>query len=94
MISREELERIWNKEPVGWLKQHIKNNRGKSAFTIVARPYIKQYLDTVEITVYAKTSTAALNNTWELSKRVQEKYPSEQYKDIGWTYGIKSMKKK
>ena len=90
--DRAELERVWREEPVGWLKKHIKEHKGKQMFTVVARPYVKQYLDPVEQTVWAKNEKTALQQTWELSKKVREKYPLEQHKDIAWTYGIKYNK--
>lgn len=92
MISKEKMEQVWQEGPVGWLKNHNKQTRGKTAYTIVAKPYIKQYLDPVEMTVYAKSSAAAMKQTWELSAKVREKYPYDQYKDIAWSYGYKLEK--
>ncbi len=92
MISKEEMERVWREEPVGWLSKHNRQSRGKTAYTVVAKPYVKQYLDPVEMTVYAKTANAALKDTWKLSEKVREKYPYEQYKNIAWEYGIKHNK--
>lgn len=89
MISREEMERVWREEPVGWLKSHTKQTHGKMPFTIVAKPYVKQYLDPVETVVYAKTAKAAMKETWRLGSKVREKYPSEQYKNLAWEYGYK-----
>jgi hypothetical protein len=92
MITKEEMERVWREEPVGWLKKHIKESKGKSPFVIFAKPYTKQYLDPIEMTVYAKDSKSALKHTWELSSKVREKYPFDQHKNIAWEYGVKNSK--
>ena len=87
--SREELERVWQSERVGWLKDYNKNTRGKQPYTIVAKPYRKQYLNPVEITIWAKSPQGAMKHTWELSQKVREKYPYDEHKDIAWEYGYK-----
>jgi len=88
--SKEQLESVWTNGSVGWLKDYNKRAKGKTAYTVVARPYIKQYLDPIEDTVFAKSGAAALKQTWGLSAKVREKYPYEQYKDLAWSYGIKA----
>jgi hypothetical protein len=87
--SREELEKVWQSGSVGWLKNRNKNTKGKKPHTIVAKVYSKQYLDSVEITVLAKNSAAAMKETWRLSSAVREKYPHDQYKGITWSYSYK-----
>jgi len=88
--SKEELERVWNCEQLGWLKDYNKRARGKTAYTVVAKPYVKQYLDPVEATVFAKNQKKAIEEArYQLSDRVRKKYPYEQYKDMSWEYGIK-----
>jgi len=90
MITKEEMERVWNEEQPGWLKDFIKNTKGKKPFTLVARPYTKQYMDPIEVTVYAKTAKAAeKNGYWELNDAVRKQYPYEQNRDLAWERGIK-----
>lgn len=90
MITRQEMERVWNEEQPGWLKQHIKASKGKTEFTLVARPYRKQYLDPIEVKVYAKTASAAMKNgSWQVSNAVQKAYPYKENPDISWTTGVK-----
>ena len=87
--SKDQLEEVWQKGSVGWLKNYNKTARNKKPYTLVAKVYTKQYLDPVEITVWAKDSKAAMKETWQLSSAVRQKYPHEQYKDIAWSYGYK-----
>lgn len=88
--SKQELERVWNSEQPGWLKDYNKRARGKTAYTVVAKPYVKQYLDPIETTVFAKNQKKAIDEgKWDLSRKIREKYPYEQYKDMSWEYGIK-----
>jgi hypothetical protein len=88
--SKEDLEAVWNSRPVGWLKDYNKNSRGKTAYTIVAKPYIKQYLDPIETTVFAKSAKKAIDECrWEINKKVREQYPYEENKDMSWEVGIK-----
>lgn len=89
MITKKEMERVWSEEPVGWLKSHNKYFKGKKSYTLVARPYTKNYLDPVEVTVYAKSITDALKQSFKASDKVREQYPYEQYKDIAWTTDVK-----
>lgn len=87
--SKEQLEEAWQRSRVGWLKYYNKTARNKKPYTLVAKVYTKQYLEPVEMTVWAKDHKAAMKETWRLSPTVREKYPHEQYKDIAWSYGIK-----
>ncbi len=88
--SKQDLEEVWNNSRIGWLKDYNKQSRGKTAYTVVARPYVKQYLDPVEITVFAKDQKKAVDaGSYKLSAKVREKYPYEQYKGLAWEYGIK-----
>lgn len=91
MLLKEDLERVWNQEPVGWLKSHCKNVKGKKLFTLVAKPYIKNYLDPVELEVYAKTSKDAMKYSFMLQDKIRKAYPNEQaeYKSLSWSIGIK-----
>jgi hypothetical protein len=90
MITKQEMERVWNEEQPGWLKDHIKATKGKKEFTIVAKPYRRVALDPIEVKVYAKTAQAALkNHSWQVSDAVQKQYPYKENPDIGWTTGVK-----
>ena len=90
MITKQEMERVWNEEQPGWLKQHIKSTKGKKPYTLVARPYRRQYLDLIEVTVWAKSHTAALkNHSWEVNNAVQKVYPYKENPDVSWTTGVK-----
>lgn len=90
MYTKEELEEVWRSGPIGWLKKTNKEMKGKSQYTITAKPYRKQYLDPVEMTVWAKDAQSAMkNHQWNLSNKVREKYPHDEYKDIAWEYGYK-----
>ena len=90
MITKEEMERVWDEEKPGWLKDHAKATKNKQSYTLVAKPYVRQQLDPVEVKVWAKTANKALkDNSWEVSKAVQAKYPRDQFPEIGWTTGVK-----
>ena len=90
MITKQEMERVWNEEQPGWLKDFIKSTKGKKPFTLVARPYRRQYMDPIEVTVYAKSHTAALKNgSWEVNNAVQKVYPYKENPDVSWTTGVK-----
>jgi hypothetical protein len=90
MITKQEMERVWNEEQPGWLKDFIKSTKGKKPFTLVARPYTKQYMDPIEITVYAKTAKAAeKSGYWQLSDAVRKQYPHKENPDMAWTTGVK-----
>ena len=91
MVDKTELERVWNRELVGWLKSHCKNTKGKKSFTLIAKPYIRNYLDPVELVVYAKTHKDAMKQSFMLQDKIRKAYPStqEEYKNLGWTIGAK-----
>jgi hypothetical protein len=90
MITKQEMERVWNEEQPGWLKDFIKSTKGKKPFTLVARPYTRQYLDPIEITVYAKTAKAAeKSGSWQLSDAVRKQYPYKENPNMAWTSGVK-----
>ena len=60
MISRQELEEIMNDKPHGWRPPGLR--KGAKPFTFKAWPYKRVQLidDMLEVTVYAKTSSMAL----------------------------------
>ena len=91
MLLKEDLEKVWNEERVGWLKSHCKNTKGKKSFTLVAKPYIRNYLDPIELVVYAKTHKDAMKQSYMLQNEIRKAYPStqEEYKNLGWTIGVK-----
>lgn len=90
MITKQEMERVWNEEQPGWLKDFIKSTKGKKEFTIVAKPYRRVALDPIEIKVYAKTARAAMkNSSWQVSDAVQKVYPYKENPDVSWTTGVK-----
>ena len=68
MITKQEMERVWNEEQPGWLKDHYKRTKGKKPYTLVARPYTRQYLDPIEVTVYAKTAKSS-REKWILAAK-------------------------
>lgn len=91
--SKEELEQVWNHSNVGWLKDYNKRARGKTAYTLIAKPYRKVPLDPIEVTVWAKSPTAALkNSSWEVNNAVQKVYPYKENPDVAWTTGVKHAK--
>jgi len=57
-FNKEEMERIWNHEPVGFLKR-IKKNRYK-AFQVTLKPYTKIYGEPVVGIVYASSRNDAM----------------------------------
>jgi hypothetical protein len=90
MVTKDEMERVWREEHVGWLKDHAKATKGKKEFTLVATPYKRVPLDPIEIKVYAKTVQAALKqNSWQVSNAVQKVYPYKENPDVAWTTGVK-----
>jgi len=90
MVTKDEMERVWREEHVGWLKDHIKATKGKKEFTLVAKPYRRVPLDPIEVKVYAKTAQAALKqNSWQVSNAVQNVYPYKENPDVSWTTGVK-----
>ena len=90
MVTKDEMERVWQTGPVGWLKDHVKATKGKKEFTLVAKPYKRVPLDPIEVKVWAKTAQAALKqNSWQVSNAVQKVYPYKENPDVAWTTGVK-----
>jgi len=87
--NKEQLEEVWVHSRINWLKDYNKTARNKKPYTLVAKVYTKQYLEPVEMTVWAKDRQAAMKETWRLSSAVREKYPHEQHKDIACGYDIR-----
>lgn len=88
--SKQELERVWHEEQPGWLHRFSKDTKKKTPFTLIARPYRRQYLDPIEITVYAKNSSKAISdNSWMVSNAVQAVYPYKENPDLSWTTELK-----
>jgi hypothetical protein len=71
--SKEELERVWNEEQPGWLKDFSKRTKKMKAFNVTLKPYTKQYLEPVSKVVYAKNAKQA---EWERPyDEMRKKYP-------------------
>lgn len=81
-LTKSEMEKMWQSGPIGILKSHIKNNRGKRLFKIQVTPYkttdISEHVKTYE--VWSRKSDDAI---WE----AKNKWYKDHY-DINQT-GIK-----
>ena len=86
MISKQEMERVWNEERPGWLKDFNKRNRNAKKFEVTVRPYTKNYLEPVSKIIYAKNYKQAKDERCydELRKKYPEHFEKSQYGD--WYY--------
>jgi len=60
-LSKEEMVRIWEKEPIDYLKTLTKKTKGKKKFKITLKPYteLRTYYDEISETVLSKTARSA-----------------------------------
>jgi hypothetical protein len=79
MLSKAEMEAIWNGRSIGELKRISKGAKGKKPFRITAKLWHKTYLDEqpeISTVVWAKDSNKALDaGSWDLRIKVQSLYP-------------------
>lgn len=68
-LTKSEMEKMWQSGPIGILKSHLKNSRGKKLFKIRIVPYkteeLKDHIKTYE--VWSKRSDDAVwdaKNAW------------------------------
>lgn len=81
MISRSEMEDIWNNKPYGYLKVLKKKLKNKKKYRVKLQPYSYNFHDTYEIEVMAKDSA---DSYVEAKNIVIEKLKDK--KIDGWRY--------
>jgi hypothetical protein len=86
MITREEMERVWNEEQPGWLKDFSKRTKKMKAYTVTLKPYTKQYLEPVSKVVYAKNAKQAEYERPydEMRKKYPEHFEKSPYGNHHW----------
>jgi hypothetical protein len=60
MLSKVEMEDIWNNKPVGYLKDLMKRNKKSSLFKVAVQPYERKLHDLHEVEVRAKNRDDAI----------------------------------
>lgn len=76
-FDKEELQRIWQEEPLGYLAKR----RGMKEYTLTIRPYKRINLEPIHIDVLAKSMKDVSAYTPEHKKLIREKL-AEQGVDI------------
>ena len=86
MITKEEMQRVWNEEPTGWLKDFCKRTKKMKPFTVTLKPYTKQYLEPVSAVVYAKNAKQAeYDKPYDaLRKKYPEHFEKSPYGNHHW----------
>ena len=79
MVSKAEMEDIWNNKPVGYLKDMMKRNKNTSLYKVKLQPYQRWLLDIHEVEIRAKNKDEA---TTLAQKEIRSKYPDQQID--GW----------
>ena len=79
MLSKAEMEAIWNGRSIGELKRISKSAKGKKAYRVTAKLWNKTYVDgqpEVSTVVWAKNGTKAQEAAyWTINEKVRELYP-------------------
>jgi hypothetical protein len=79
MVSKAEMEDIWNNKPVGYLKYLMKRNKKASLYKVKLQPYQRKLLDEHEVEVRAKKKDDAVMLA---QNETRKKYPDQQID--GW----------
>ena len=86
MITKQEMERVWQEENPGWLKDFCKRTKKMKPFTVTLKPYTKQYLEPVSKVVYAKNAKQAEYERPydEMRKKYPEHFEKSPHGDHHW----------
>jgi hypothetical protein len=79
MLTKTEMEDIWNNKPVDYLKDFMKKNKKTTLYKVTIQPYERKLHDMHEVEVRAKN----YNDATDLAqKQIKNKYPDQQID--GW----------
>jgi hypothetical protein len=87
--TKAELEDVWNKGSVGWLRDYSKKSSKKNHVPrkVKVRFYRKEYVHEIEEVVWAKKSESASDHSWGVIQKHFPDYktrPSDCY-EVSWT---------
>ena len=82
MLTKSEMEAIWNGRSIGELKRISKNAKNKKPYRVTARLWHKDYVEdqpVISTVVWAKNGELARNTAyWTLYEKVREHYPESE----------------
>lgn len=62
MMTVEEMVDIWNNKPIGYIEKLSRDiAKGKKKYVVSFVPYKKEYLEPIEVEVYAKSRDRAID---------------------------------
>ena len=79
MVSKAEMEDIWNNKPVGYLKDMMKRNKKTPLYKVKLQPYQRKLLDVHEVEIRAKKKDDAVMLA---QNEIRKKYADQQID--GW----------
>ena len=83
MLTKQEMEDIWNNKPIDYLKNIVKKNKNLKKYKVTFKPYSYTYHDEITATVMAKNSRDAefaANRETNLYDTLHAKYGVVNYK--------------
>lgn len=73
IMTRKEMEDIWENKPHGYFKQHRKNIKKMHRYKVKLKPYVYTWYDTEELEILAKN----IDDSYDEAKQIITK----KYKD-------------
>ena len=70
MLTKAEMEDIWNNKPVGYLKTMMKRNKNTSLYKVTIQPYERKLHDIHEVEIRAKNRDDAIALAQQHVKRI------------------------
>jgi hypothetical protein len=70
MLTKTEMEDIWNNKPVGHLKYLMKRNKNTSLYKVTIQPYERKLHDIHEVEIRAKNRDDAIALAQQHVKRI------------------------
>jgi hypothetical protein len=75
MLTKTEMEDIWNNKPVDYLKDFMKKNKKTTLYKVTVQPYERKLHDMHDVEVRAKNRDDAIALA---QKEIKNKYPDQQ----------------
>ena len=82
MLTKQEMENIWNYERVDFLKNLVKKKKNHVKYRVTFKPYERVYHDPIEVEVWAKDRAHAVDEAMmegDIYDTLREKFGADKW---------------